>query len=322
MQRKVLYCGYLLRNIKLNSIFQYAAISVFACHDVTNVKKGNTMRSLLVVVFIIFLTSCSSKLAYNNLDWWVYWYMDDYIELKDEQEEKFDAHLQNWLSWHKKSELTRYKAQLEDIKKQIQNDTLNSSIVYNNLELARSHWERVRDEVSPELAAIAKTLDDEQVVTLFAALEKDNKEEEEERQEALEKSEAQRLKDRIERIQETISERIGDLSKEQKQIVSTYAQQFISTGDAWIKYRRNIQNAARKLFVSRKQNERFEQELVSLMQNPDNYKSDVYKQSSAHNMTVTATLLAEIFSTLSEKQRQTLIENVDELIETVDNFMD
>ena len=280
------------------------------------------MRSLLVVVFIIFLTSCSSKLAYNNLDWWVYWYMDDYIELKDEQEEKFDAHLQNWLSWHKKSELTRYKAQLEDIRKQIQNDTLNSSIVYNNLELARSHWERVRDEVSPELAAIAKTLDDEQVVTLFAALEKDNKEEEEERQEALEKSEAQRLKDRIERIQETISERIGDLSKEQKQIVSTYAQQFISTGDAWIKYRRNIQNAARKLFVSRKQNERFEQELVSLMQNPDNYKSDVYKQSSAHNMTVTATLLAEIFSTLSEKQRQTLIENVDELIETVDNFMD
>ena len=280
------------------------------------------MRSLLVVVFIIFLTSCSSKLAYNNLDWWVYWYMDDYIELKDEQEEKFDAHLQNWLSWHKKSELTRYKAQLEDIKKQIQNDTLNSSIVYNNLELARSHWERVRDEVSPELAAIAKTLDDEQVVTLFAALEKDNKEEEEERQEALEKSEAERLKDRIERIQETISERIGDLSKEQKQIVSTYAQQFISTGDAWIKYRRNIQNAARKLFVSRKQNERFEQELVSLMQNPDNYKSDVYKQSSAHNMTVMATLLAEIFSTLSEKQRQTLIENVDELIETVDNFMD
>ena len=280
------------------------------------------MRSLLVVVFIIFLTSCSSKLAYNNLDWWVYWYMDDYIELKDEQEEKFDAHLQNWLSWHKKSELTRYKAQLEDIRKQIQNDTLNSSIVYNNLELARSHWERVRDEVSPELAAIAKTLDDEQVVTLFAALEKDNKEEEEERQEALEKSEAERLKDRIERIQETISERIGDLSKEQKQIVSTYAQQFISTGDAWIKYRRNIQNAARKLFVSRKQNERFEQELVVLMQNPDNYKSDVYKQSSAHNMTVTATLLAEIFSTLSEKQRQTLIENVDELIETVDNFMD
>ena len=57
------------------------------------------------------------------------------------------------------------------------------------------------------------------------------------------------------------------------------------------------------------------------MQNPDDYKSEIYKQSSAHNMTVTATLLAEIFSTLSETQRKTLVENVDELIETVDNFM-
>ncbi len=278
------------------------------------------MRSLLVLFFLIFLTSCSSKLAYNNLDWWVYWYMDDYIELKDEQEEKFDAYLQNWLSWHKNSELTRYKAHLEDVKRQIENGTLDYETIFNHLERGRTHWERVRDEISPQLATIAKTLDDEQVVNLFAALEKDNKEEEEERQEALDKSEAQRLKDRIERIEETISERIGRLSGEQKQIVSTYAQQFISTGDAWLEYRRNIQNAARKLFVTRRQNEQFEEELVALMQNPDDYKSEVYKQSSAHNMTVTATLLAEIISTLSEKQRKTLVENVDELIETVDNF--
>ena len=280
------------------------------------------MRIVVAVILSLLLASCSSKFAYNNLDWWVYWYLDDYIELNDRQEEQFDDYLNNWLSWHKRSELTRYKAHLEQVKQQVVEDKLNYETLLKHLESAKSHWERVRDEVSPELAVMAKELSDEQVVTLFAALEKDNKEEEEERQEALEKSEAERLKDRIERIQETIRERIGDLSKEQKQIVSTYAQQFISTGDAWITYRRNIQNAARKLFVSRKQNERFEQELVVLMQNPDNYKSDVYKQSSAHNMTVTATLLAEIFSTLSEKQRQTLIENVDELIETVDNFMD
>ena len=63
------------------------------------------MRLLLVLFSVIFLASCSSKLAYNNLDWWVYWYLDDYIELKGEQEEKFDDYLQNWLRWHKTSEL-------------------------------------------------------------------------------------------------------------------------------------------------------------------------------------------------------------------------
>lgn len=129
------------------------------------------MRVLVVFISVMFLASCSSKLAYNNLDWWVYWYMDDYIELKDEQEEKFDDYLQNWLRWHKTSELKRYQAQLLDIKRQIREGRLDSNSVHDHLANARAHWERVRDEVSPALAEIAKTLDDEQVVTLFAALE-------------------------------------------------------------------------------------------------------------------------------------------------------
>ena len=278
------------------------------------------MRTLFILVFVVFLSACSSKLAYNNLDWWVYWYLDDYIELKEGQEEKFDDHLQNWLRWHKATELRRYKAHLSEIKVEINEGTLDSNTVYNHLVKARSHWERVRDEISPELAILAKTLDDEQVVSLFAALEKDNKEEEEERKEALVKTEEARLEDRIERIEEAMSERIGKLSHEQKQIVSTYATQFIPTGEEWLKYRRDIQNAARKLFVTRSFNNNFETDLIELMQNPDSYKSDIYKQSSAHNMTVTATLISEVFSTLSRKQREALIENIDELIETVEDF--
>ena len=280
------------------------------------------MRPLLVLFSLIFLASCSSKLAYNNLDWWVYWYMDDYIELKDEQEEKFDDYLQNWLRWHQTSELERYKVHLSEIKSQIKEGRLDSGAVQGHLVQAREHWERVRDEISPELALIAKTLDDEQVVSLFAALEKDNKEEEEERLELLAKSEEKRLEERVERIEETINERIGKLTVEQKQIVRTYASQFISTGDEWLKYRRNIQNAARKLFVTRTFNSDFERDLVTLMQNPDSYKTDVYKQSSEHNMTVTATLISEIFSTLTDNQRERLIENINDLINTVENFKD
>ena len=278
------------------------------------------MRVLVVFISVMFLASCSSKLAYNNLAWWVYWYMDDYIELKDEQEEKFDDYLQNWLRWHKTSELKRYQAQLLDIKRQIREGRLDSNSVHDHLANARAHWERVRDEVSPALAEIAKTLDDEQVVTLFAALEKDNKEEEEERKESLEKSEEEQLEVRIEGIEEAVSERIGKLTSEQKQIVATYCTQFISTGDEWLTYRRVIQNAARKLFVTRKFNDNFEAELIDLMRNPDRYKSDIYMQSSAHNMTVSATLIAELFTTLTDKQRETLIENIDDLIDTVESF--
>ena len=135
-----------------------------------------------------------------------------------------------------------------------------------------------------------------------------------------EKSEEEQLEVRIERIEEAVSERIGKLTSEQKQIVATYCTQFISTGDEWLTYRRVIQNAARKLFVTRKFNDNFEAELIDLMRNPDRYKSDIYMQSSAHNMTVSATLIAELFTTLTDKQRETLIENIDDLIDTVESF--
>lgn len=77
------------------------------------------MRIVVAVLLLLSLSSCSSKFAYNNLDWWVYWYLDDYIELNDRQEEQFDDYLNNWLSWHKRSELNRYKAHLERVKKRL-----------------------------------------------------------------------------------------------------------------------------------------------------------------------------------------------------------
>lgn len=178
----------------------------------------------------------------------------------------------------------------------------------------------MRDEVSPELAVMAKELSDEQVVTLFAALEKDNKEEEKEREEELKKTEQARLAKRIERIEEMVEERIGDLTKDQKQIVSTYATQYVSTSGDWLKYRRDIQNAARRLFVTRATNTSFADELIYLMQHPEAYRSEAYQQASTHNSQVMATMLSEIISVLTEKQKNTLIKHIDELIETVSRF--
>lgn len=278
------------------------------------------MRVAIVFFLLLSLTSCSSKLAYDNLDWWVYWYLDDYVELNDEQEDKFDDYLTNWLQWHKRSELKRYESQLKTLKQQVLNSELDYDTVYAHINDVRTHWERVRAEISPQLAELAVDLTDQQIVSLFATLEKDNKEEEKERKEFLKQSDKERSEERIERMVDNVEERIGDLSDEQKQIIATYNAQFVSTSDEWLQYRRNIQNAARRLFITKSTNPNFIQDLTYLMQNPDKYRSEDYQQASAHNMKVVATLMVEIASTLSESQRKTLVENIDEFITTVDRF--
>lgn len=278
------------------------------------------MRTLILLFILLLQTGCSSKLAYDNIDWWVYWYIDDYIELNDQQEAQFDAYLQQWLSWHKTNELAQYKTHLDELKMQVVNDELDYDTIYVNFTRGRSHWERVRDEISPELALIAKGLSNDQVVTLFAALEKDNKEEDEELRENTALSNEERLESRIERIENNVKKRVGKLTGEQKQIIATYAEQFVSTYQEWLDYRRNIQNAARRLFVTRNTNENFSRELIALMQNPDSYKTKTYIQSSEHNAKMMMTMLAELMSTLTQSQKNKLIKEIDELIATVEKF--
>ena len=278
------------------------------------------MRVIFALAALLFLSSCSSKFAYNNIDWWVYWYLDDYIELNSEQEAQFDDYLNNWLQWHKSSELARYKVQLEQIKQQVINNELDYTQVTTHFEHAKAHWARVRNEVSPELVKMAKNLSDEQIVTLFAALEKENKEEEEELAAIEEDSAEKRMEKRIERMEENVSARIGKLSKEQKQIIATYADQFVPTMEEWISYRRNIQNAARRLFVARRVDSEFENTLLTLMNKPETYRSKAFNEASEHNTKTMATMIAEVASTLSTEQKETLIENIDEFIETIENF--
>lgn len=278
------------------------------------------MRVVTVLFLFLSLTACSSKLAYNNLDWWVYWYLDDYIELNDEQEEKFDDYLSNWLRWHKQSELERYREQLTTLKQQVKDDQLNYETVYAHMNDIRGHWERVRSEISPELAELSTDLTEQQIVSLFATLEKDNKEEEEERDEFLQQSQEERLEKRMESMIENVEERIGELTNEQTQIIATYNTQFVSTSKEWLEYRRNIQNAARRLFVTKSTNPNFVKDLTYLMQNPEDYRSESYQRASAHNMKVVATLVAEIATTLTAEQKETLVENIDEFITIVSSF--
>ena len=66
------------------------------------------MKKGLLIAIIIFLGGCSTKFTYNNLDWLIHWYIDDYVSLSDNQEALFDKYFADWQSWHRSQELGKY----------------------------------------------------------------------------------------------------------------------------------------------------------------------------------------------------------------------
>ncbi|GGW88319.1 DUF6279 family lipoprotein [Alteromonas halophila] len=273
------------------------------------------MKKWCCILLIGFLLSgCSSKFAYNNMDWLVYWYLDDYVELNDSQEDIFDEHLKDWIQWHKSEELERYIQHLETVREDIRNKSMSEERVLWHLQQAREHWQRMREELSPQLAKFAERLSDEQVVSLFAALEEDNKEEEEELQEYREMSADERAEERLDDIRDDLEDRIGDLTDEQEQIIQAHSPLFMSTRADWIEYRRNIQQSARRLFVTRGSNEKFASDLLSLMVNPDAYRSEAYRTNRKANMKNYASLASKIAGTFTDEQRNKLLDEVDDFI--------
>lgn len=276
-------------------------------------------KSIFALIFLPFLlTGCSSKFAYNNLDWLLYWYLDDYVELDKQQKAKFDAKLEVWLKWHREEELARYKADLVALKDRFNQGPLNEEELMGVLGLGRKHWEHLRDKLAPELSELAVELHDSQVQELFEKLEKDNLDEEEEWQE--EKDEDP-VKNRSKRIQKQIKNSIGKLTKTQIAIVDEYAPQFTSTFEEWITYRRNIQATAKVLFESRKQDPEFPGKLLTLMTQPDDYRSEEYKSISQQNRQLSARMIADINQTLTAKQMKRLNRELDNLIEDINDLI-
>ena len=184
------------------------------------------MKKCWLVLLMLFMSGCSSKLAYNNLNWLIYWYMDDYVELNDQQEAIFDKRLEQWIDWHRSEEMPRYIAHLNAVRNDLNDDSLTESRLLSHYEKATAHWQRLRAEITPELANMAQKLSDEQVIRLFAALEKDNKESESSIKEIDEKSPEEQAKQRIEDLREDMSSRIGALTDEQKAIIDRFAPTF------------------------------------------------------------------------------------------------
>ena len=279
------------------------------------------MKKGLLIAIIILLAGCSTKFTYNNLDWLIHWYIDDYVSLTDEQEEYFDEHFAQWQQWHRSEELGKYIAHLRAIKTDISGETLKAQQIARHMQDSRLHWERLRDRISPALAEMAYELSDEQVDSLFAEMQEKNEEIRESLEEFANMSAEEQAQDRLDSLQDDVSEYIGRLSSEQKNIIRSFAPDFNSTRALWLTYRTEIQQGARELMAGRKQNPQFKAQLVALITHPEDFRSDTYQTLRDENILTYSKMAEQLFYTLDKKQKRKLIKEIDDMIEDLEYLM-
>ncbi len=265
------------------------------------------LRALLAVLVISVSTSgCTTKLAYDFLDWGLYWELKDYVKFTRDQRLLVKDEISQLIDWHRSEELPQYADQLEKLSKELKSgitvEQLEES--YNNL---RDSWQRIVIKTLPAAVDIISNLNDEQVNDFFEML----IEKEGDDAKKIEKgTNARTLKKREAYVSKKIVGVIGKLNEDQKSLIAQWALSMKPTKELSLAQAIQWRTRMQTVLAERHNEQQLENNLMVLFANPDQLRSASYRRVIEKNKRLIMQLLFDLNQTLTNQQRSKLVKKL------------
>jgi len=134
-------------------------------------KKFNTC---IVLAFALLLAACSSlRLAYNNADTLLYWWIDAYVDFDGEQKAEVKQDINNFFRWHRKTQLQDYVQFLQRAQRQLRGNVTQADLVADYADI-RDRTEALLLRSAPDIAEMALSLKPEQLDSMEKKFAKNN----------------------------------------------------------------------------------------------------------------------------------------------------
>lgn len=265
------------------------------------------LRALLAVLVISVSTSgCTTKLAYDFLDWGLYWELKDYVKFTRDQRLLVKDEISQLIDWHRSEELPQYADQLEKLSKELKSgitvEQLEES--YNNL---RDSWQRIVIKTLPATVDIISNLNDEQVNDFFEML----IEKEGDDAKKIEKgTNARTLKKREAYVSKKIVDVIGKLNEDQKSLIAQWTLSMKPTKELSLAQAIQWRTRMQTVLAERHNKQQLENNLMVLFANPDQLRSASYRRVIEKNKRLIMQLLFDLNQTLTNQQRSKLVKKL------------
>ena len=196
---------------------------------------------------LLFQLSCTSfayRFVYSNIDYLLAKQVDRYFDIDGTQERLLRSELKKVAVWHKKSELPKYADHLRSAKDLVMQNASRqelSEIVTDTMKLR----DRLYYKLEPALLSLSLTLSEKQVEHFAKVLDKENKEEYEEK---FSMNPEEQIKKRIEKSIERMESWFDDLNPKQKKMFEAFIYAHPRSGSSWFEEKkRNQQNFIKSL---------------------------------------------------------------------------
>ena len=261
----------------------------------------------LLLLFCLFLgTACSNKFFYNQLDWLIPWYVDDYVDLTLVQKENLDKQVEMLLQWHRGEELSHYIAILNHIEKDV-TEYVTVETVKNWSDAVLISAERVQVNILPLAIELGEELTEEQMAEFVKNLWDRQAELEEE---YLSRSNEEYIEDNYESLTDNLGKYVGRLSDAQKERLNKAANTMQRFDHVWLEDRRSW---LEKLEGLMKREQGWQQATIDAFALRGKQQPKRFKQYLSYNTTIIHQSIADVINQLSDKQRGKLLVEIAEI---------
>jgi hypothetical protein len=279
--------------------------------------------ALLATAAVFLLTSCTlvGRWGYETLPTWMMWRIQSYLDLEGEQKALARRHIDALHQWHQSTQLTPLAAQLKQWRTRVQDGQVDAAALQSLRDAMALGLEPLLDQAAPRIAEVAQTLEPAQIARMRREFAQDN---EKMRRERLQGSPAERAEARSKRYIERAEFFLGDLSAAQRQTIRVRSAQWPPVEQQWFEQRLSRQQELLAL-LERLRSERLpaatgQRLMREHLQRYLQWRDGAEREGGLAAMAAGDTLLIEILAGMSPRQRQHLLDRLDDWIETLERL--
>ena len=259
-----------------------------------------------VCLLVAVLSACSNTFIYNQLDWLIPWYVDDYVDLTRGQRQSLKARVGTLLDWHRNEELSSYLDILDTVEADLSQPVTGAQVEqWANLMLAA--YERIEAKMLPVAFELGADLSHAQMAEFIDSLQEGQEELEEE---YLERSDEEYVEEVREYFTENLGDFLGRLTREQLDVIEVAAVSLQRFDAAWLEERARW---IARLSGLLQREPGWEEAVREALRERESNRTEAYRSAYAHNAVIINGTIADVLNLRSEKQNRRLQSEIDSL---------
>lgn len=264
-------------------------------------------RVTFVLCLLLLLPGCSSTtFLYNRLHHFIPWYVDDFVELNDRQQDKLDVMLADYMHLHRRQYLPRYSELITQMLSAIEGPLTEQEAARIYRELA-AEMERLQDDVLNWMLTIGADLSAEQLEEFRRNLQQQQHDYE---AEYVDRTEAEFRRETYTSLEDSFSDYLGRLQPSQLALLRGAAARIQRLDSDWLRMRQYRLDQLEDIF---RRQPGWQDRVRTLMSDPTIPGAAAYEQAYAANLKVLLEVTVAVINSRSERQNKHLVSTLQSL---------